>query len=100
MVYLEGLLYSLLAKICAAQPHTIADVESYVKKNFKDPIDTWAVSEAQLLMSRAQKRRGVILFPVDKLFTLLKKVSFWARTMFTSLSTIPLSLSTWLWLPM
>ena len=61
--------------MCAAQPHTMADVESYVQKNFTAPIDTWALSDAQLLMDRAQKRRGVFIFPVDKLFVLLQKVS-------------------------
>ncbi len=75
MAYLEGLIYSLLAQMCAAQPHVMADVESYVQKNFTAPIDTWALSDAQLLMDRAQKRRGVFIFPVDRLFVLLQKVS-------------------------
>lgn len=72
--YLERLIYCQLAQMCAAQPHTIQDVEAYVQKNFPTPIDTWALSDAQLLMDRAQKRRGVFIFPVDKLFTLLQKV--------------------------
>ena len=73
--HLEGLIYCLLAQMCSAQPHTIADVETYVQKNFTAPIDTWALSDAQLLMDRAQKRRGVFIFPVDKLFVMLQKAS-------------------------
>lgn len=72
--YLEGLIYCLLGQMCSAQPHTMSDVESYVQKNFTAPIDTWALSDAQLLMDRAQKRRGVFIFPVDKLYMLLQKV--------------------------
>ena len=77
VAYLEKLIYSLLAQMCAAQPHTISDVESYVQKNFAAPIDTWALSDAQLLMDRAQKRRGVFIFPIEKLFALLQKVRQW-----------------------
>ena len=62
--------------MCAAQPHVMGDVESYVQKNFTAPIDTWALSDAQLLMERAQKRRGVFIFPVERLFVLMQKVSF------------------------
>ena len=61
--------------MCAAQPHTLTDVESYVQKNFATPIDTWALSDAQMLMERAQKRKGsVFVFPVDKMFPQLQKV--------------------------
>ncbi len=52
----------------------MADVEYYVQKNFAAPIDTWALGDAQLLMDKAQKRRGAFIFPVDKLFSLLQKV--------------------------
>ena len=45
-----------------------------MQKNFTAPIDTWALSDAQLMMERAQKRRGVFVFPVEKLFTQLQKV--------------------------
>lgn len=74
--YLERLIYCLLAQMCSAQLHTISDVEAYVQKNFTAPIDTWALSDAQLVMDRAQKKRGVFIFPVDKLFTLLQKEVF------------------------
>lgn len=74
---MEELIYSLLAQMCAAQPHVMIDVENYVQKNFTTPIDTWALSDAQLLMERAQKRRGVFVFPVEKLFALLQKVRCW-----------------------
>lgn len=76
VTYLEGLIYCLLAQMCAAKPHSIPDVEVYVQKNFMAPIDTWALSDAQLLMDRAQKRKGVFIFPVDKLFVQLQKEVF------------------------
>lgn len=74
VAYLESLIYQLLAQMCAAQPHSIKDVEIYVQNNFAPPIDTWALSDAQLLMERAQKKRGGYVFPVDKMFPQLQKV--------------------------
>ena len=74
LAYLEGLIFKLLAQMCAAQPHTNADVESYVQKNFATPIDTWALSDAKMLMERAQKKKVLFVFPVDKMFPQLQKV--------------------------
>ena len=69
VAYLEELIYRLLAQMCAAQPHSLADVESYVQQNFTAPIDTWALNEAKELMEKlAQKKKGVFAFPVDKIF--------------------------------
>ena len=74
VIYLEILIYRLLAQICANQPHTLDDVESYVQRNFPSPIDTWALNDAKLLMERAQWRKRVFLFPVDEMFFMLQKV--------------------------
>lgn len=74
MVYLEVLIYRLLAQMCATQPHTLEDVEMYVQRTFASPIDAWALSDAKVLMERAQRRKGVFLFPVDKMYPLLQKV--------------------------
>ena len=62
--------------MCAAQPHTLADVESYVQRNFAAPIDTWALTDAQAMMERhsMRKGRGVFVFPVEKIFHQLQKV--------------------------
>ncbi len=74
LTYLEGMIFRLLAQICAAQPHTLADVETYVQKNFATPIDTWALSDAKMLMERAQKKKVLFVFPVEKMFLQLQKV--------------------------
>ena len=74
MIYLEVLIYRLLAQMCATQPHTLDDVETYVQRNFASPIDAWALSDAKVLMERAQRRKGVFLFPVDKMYPMLQKV--------------------------
>ena len=77
VAYLEELIYRLLAQMCAAQPHTMADIEAYVQQNFAAPIDTWALSDAQLMMERLEKhpkRKGVFVFNVDKIFQQLQKV--------------------------
>ncbi len=68
------MVFRLLAQMCASQPHTLTDVESYVQKNFATPIDTWALSDAKMLMERAQKKKVLFVFPVDKMFPQLQKV--------------------------
>jgi len=84
VAYLEELIYRLLAQMCAAQPHSLADVESYVQQNFTAPIDTWALNEAKELMEKlAQKKKGVFAFPVDKIFQQLQKVCMHARLLVT-----------------
>lgn len=75
MVYLELLIYRLLAQMCATQPHTLEDVEMYVQRTFASPIDAWALSDAKVLMERAQRRKGVFSFPVDKMYPMLQKVN-------------------------
>ena len=75
LVYLESLIFKLLAQMCAAQPHTSADVTSYVQKSFPTPINTWALSDAEMLMERAQKKKVLFVFPVDKMLPALQKVT-------------------------
>ena len=74
--YLEELVYHLLSQICGAQPHSVADVKTYVNKNFVSPINTWALDDAERTMERHQLRRGksAFTFPVEKLYQLLEKV--------------------------
>ena len=73
--YLEMLIYQLLAQVCASKPHTIAEVEAHVQSTFSYPIDVWSLSEAQEKLERfAARRRGVYLFPIDRLYQLLVKV--------------------------
>ncbi len=76
MGYLEELIFRLLAQICAASPHVLQDVEAYVQKNFAAPIDTWALSDAQMMMGKhAAKKKGVFVFPVDQIYQQLQRVS-------------------------
>lgn len=82
VAYLEELIYRLLAQMCAAQPHTMADIEAYVQQNFAAPIDTWALSDAKLMMERLEKhakRKGVFVFNVEKIFQQLQKEVFGYR---------------------
>ena len=76
ILYMEDLLYHLLALICSTKPHSIGDVAAYIAKTFVVPINTWAISDAQKAMERHHLRKGksVFNFPVDKLHTLLEKV--------------------------
>ena len=76
VLYMEDLLYHLLALICSTKPHSINDVVSYITKTFVVPLNTWAISDAQRTMERHQLRKGKSVFnlPVDKLHPLLEKV--------------------------
>ena len=74
MIYLETLIFRLLAQMCATQPHTLDDVEAYVQRNFASPIDAWALSDAKVIMDRSQRRKGVFSFPVEKIYYQLQKV--------------------------
>lgn len=50
-------------------------ITDYVKKTFPEPIDQWALGEAQKVMEKyAVKRKGVSVFPVEKIHQLLLKV--------------------------
>jgi son of sevenless-like protein len=63
--------------MCSAHPHSITDVESHVQSTFAHPIDVWSLSEAQEKMERyAVRKRGVFLFPIEKLYHLLVKEVF------------------------
>ncbi|XP_065882550.1 son of sevenless homolog 1-like [Dysidea avara] len=75
--YLEELVYKLLSQICAAHPHNLQDVADYVTKTFPEPIDQWALGEAQKVMEKyAVKKKGVSVFPVEKIHQLLSKEVF------------------------
>ena len=55
--------------------HTIADVEAHVQNNFTAPIDTWALTDAQLTMDKlVAKKKGVFMFPVERIYQQLQKV--------------------------
>ncbi|NP_001334612.1 son of sevenless homolog 2 [Danio rerio] len=71
--HIEALILQLLNKLCVTQPRTIADVEDRVQKTFPNPIDKWAMGDAQNAIEK-RKRRNPLLLPVDKIHPLLKEV--------------------------
>ncbi|XP_063427477.1 son of sevenless homolog 2-like [Mytilus trossulus] len=68
--YIENLILNLLSSLCASQPHTKQDVEDRVHKNFPDPIDKWAIKEAQNAIKKGNRNSPLVL-PVDKIHQLL-----------------------------
>lgn len=69
--YIEKLMLQLLMLLCSSQPHTVQDVEDRVHKTFPDPIDKWAINDAQNALEKG-KKNSTLLLPVDKVQPLLK----------------------------
>lgn len=68
--YIENLILNLLASLCASQPHSKQDVEDRVHKNFPDPIDKWAIKEAQSATKKGIRNNPLVL-PAEKIHQLL-----------------------------
>lgn len=76
--YIENLIIQLLATLCASEPHTVQDVEDRVQKTFPDPIDKWAIRDAERAIEKVDnknKKNSSLVLPVDKIHPLLVKVS-------------------------
>ena len=76
LLYLESLLYRLLSKICAIGPLQKQDVKNYVKKNYPNPVNEWAIQEAEDSMDKimSHKRKSQHGLPLDKIHNQLVKV--------------------------
>nr|XP_022906385.1 protein son of sevenless isoform X2 [Onthophagus taurus] len=68
--YIEGLCLRLLAMLCAKSPHTVQDVENKVQNTFPNPINQWALKDAQEALEKGKKKS---VLPVDKIHNLLQK---------------------------
>ena len=77
--YIEALILQLLVMLCAAQPHSVQDVEDRVSKTFPHPIDKWAIGDAQNALDKGKGKKSPLVLPVDKIHPLLIKVgSCWS----------------------
>lgn len=76
--YIERLIIQLLATLCASEPHVTQDVEDRVQKTFPDPIDKWAIRDAERAIEKVDNRNKknlTLVLPVEKIHPLLIKVS-------------------------
>ncbi|KAH6925532.1 hypothetical protein HPB50_006880 [Hyalomma asiaticum] len=71
--YVEGLVLRLLWTLCGGRPHSVQDVEDRVRRLFPNPIDLWAIKDAQAALERGRRRSSLVL-PLDKIHPLLNKV--------------------------
>ncbi|ELT95072.1 hypothetical protein CAPTEDRAFT_226962 [Capitella teleta] len=73
LAYIETLILQLLGMLCAAQPHTVQDVEERVVKTFPHPIDKWAIGDALNALDKGKGKKSPLVLPVDKIHPLLSK---------------------------
>ncbi|XP_059162267.1 son of sevenless homolog 2-like [Physella acuta] len=69
--YIENLMIRLLGTLCSAQPHSPEDVDERISRTFPDPIDKWAMRDAQNALKDGKKNSTIVL-PVDKILPLLR----------------------------
>lgn len=84
--YIERLIIQLLATLCASEPHAVQDVEDRVQKTFPDPIDKWAIRDAERAIEKVDNRNKKnlnLVLPVDKIHPLLVREVLGYRIDFT-----------------
>ena len=79
--YVEVLMIKLLIGLCSSQPHNKEDVDERISKTFPDPIDKWAIKDAQNAVKDGRKNSKILL-PVDKIYLLLKVCNIKKETIF------------------
>ncbi|XP_060063048.1 son of sevenless homolog 2-like [Ylistrum balloti] len=79
--YIESLILNLLVTLCVSHPHSVQDIIDRVNKTFPDPIDKWAIRDANSALEKGRKNTPLVL-PVDKIHTLLIKEALGYRIEF------------------
>ena len=76
--YLEKLIVQVLGTICnRPYPHTVQDVQDRIRRMLPQPgvpFDQWVIEEANCAIKQGKKKADLV-FPVDKVYNLLQKVS-------------------------
>ena len=74
--YVERLILQLLGLLCTRPaPHSVQEIQDRIQKMFPPPIDKWAIDEATSAIKQGKKKACDLVFPVDKIHSLLQKVS-------------------------
>lgn len=84
--YVEQLIIQLLATLCVSEPHGVQDVEERVQKTFPDPIDKWAIRDAERAIEKVDnknKKNSTLVLPVEKIHPLLVKEALGYRIDYT-----------------
>jgi len=77
--YVERLILQLMGMICSRpSPHSIQEVQERVQRLFPPPIDKWAIDESMSAIKQWKKKQDNVVFPVERIHSLLQKVFFLA----------------------
>jgi son of sevenless-like protein len=72
---MEKLILQLLGLLCARPPpHSVQEIQDRIQKMFPPPIDKWAIDEATSAIRQGKRRAAEMVFPVEKIHSLLQKV--------------------------
>ncbi|XP_071962114.1 son of sevenless homolog 1-like isoform X2 [Antedon mediterranea] len=72
LVYVESLVIKLLTILLANEPHNVLEVNEHIQKTFPNPIDKWAIEEANIAIEKG-KKKSTVLAPLDRTHTQLKE---------------------------
>lgn len=88
--HVERLILQLLGLLCSRPtPHSVLEIQERIQKMFPPPVDKWAIDEATNALNKQGKKRNTeLVFPVDKIHSLLQKVRKSSINLFISASEI------------